>query len=139
MAALGTAMRVDVAELEKAMSVVLRGDAVLDAVVDVNECGSPGFALARRSEPSTLFSLCRALFEYLVAAESQLLIVTRSHSERQKRNRAFAAEFLVPAKALRGALPRRVLTDEDVDDLAEEFGVSAAVIRHQVENQLSQP
>jgi Zn-dependent peptidase ImmA (M78 family) len=79
------------------------------------------------------------LFEYLVAAESQLLIVTRSHSERQKRNRAFAAEFLVPAKALRGALPRRVLTDEDVDDLAEEFGVSAAVIRHQVENQLSQP
>lgn len=131
---LGSALQVEAAELEKAVSIVLSRDAVLDAVVDVNESSSPGFALARRSEPTKLFALCRALFEYLVTPEKHPVIVTRSRSERQKRNRAFAAEFLVPATTLRDVLPRPVLTDEDVDDLAEQFGVSAAVIRHQIEN-----
>lgn len=135
MSMLGSALQVDAAELEKAVSIVLGRDAPLDALVDVNESSnSPGFALAPRSEPAKLFALCRALFEYLVAPEKQPVIVTRSRSERQKRNRAFAAEFLVPASTLRDALPRQVLTDEDVDDLAEQFGVSAAVIRHQIEN-----
>ena len=132
--ALGSALQLDVEELLKAVSFVLRREAGLDAVVDVNNRNSPGFALVQRSEPATLFALCRAMFEYLMAPDRQPLIVTRSRSERQKRNRAFAAEFLVPATALQDVLPQHDLTHEDIDDLAEQFGVSAAVIRHQIEN-----
>ncbi|MGH9320356.1 MAG: ImmA/IrrE family metallo-endopeptidase, partial [Vicinamibacteria bacterium] len=134
MSSLGNALQVDDAELEKAVSFVLTRDAALDAVMQVNERNSPGFALAAPGGSAALFALCRALFEYLIAVGEQALIVTRSRSERQKRNRAFAAEFLVPAAILRDVLPRPVLTDEDVDDLAEQFGVNASVIRHQVEN-----
>jgi hypothetical protein len=132
--ALGTALHLDPKELSKSVSFVLSKEAALDAVVDVNDKNSPGFALASRSEPATLFALCRALFEYLTAPDRQTLIVTRSRSERQKRNRAFAAEFLVPATALQDVLPAHDLTYEDIDDLADQFGVSAAVIRHQIEN-----
>lgn len=132
--ALGDALHIDVSELSKSFSFVLSKTAALDAVVDVNNKNSPGFALAKKSEPATLFAFCRGLFEYLAAPDSHPLIVTRSRSERQKRNRAFAAEFLVPAEALREVLPEHDLTYEDVDDLAEQFGVSAAVIRHQIEN-----
>ncbi len=107
----------------------------LDAAVAVNSSLSPGFAFPqRRREEAVRFAFCRALFEYLTIPEGTPLLVTRARSDRQKRNRAFAAEFLAPADLLREALSGQTVGEEELDDLAVDFGVSASVIRHQVEN-----
>lgn len=109
-------------------------DAPFDAVVDVNERGSPGFVIPARREEAVRFAFCRGLFEFLAAPPDQPALVTRTRSDRQKRNRAFAAEFLVPASALRARIPLEVVGEEQVDDLAAEFGVATHVIRHQLVN-----
>jgi hypothetical protein len=131
---LGDALQVDESRLESAIIPLLKGGAGFDAVVDVNAKASPTFAVVRRNEPSTLFAVCRAMFEYLIAQNDGPQVVTRSHSDRQKRNRAFAAEFILPAEQLRTLIPSAVLTNDDVDDLAESLRAPAAVIRHQLEN-----
>ena len=61
-------------------------------------------------------------------------LVTNTQTEHQQRNRAFAAEFLAPAEAIRERLPASHLSEEDVEDLAQEFRVSGFVVRHQIEN-----
>lgn len=111
----------------------------LDALVGVTEAGAPRFAVAPRSERSRTFVLCRALFEYLHTGTAPAGLVAPIYSDRQKRNRAFAAEFLAPAALIRQRIPRHVLTEDDVQDLAEHFGTSDQVIRHQIQNhQLAQ-
>jgi hypothetical protein len=132
--ALAQALRLDLAELDSAVMPVLARVGGLDAIVDVNSAASPAFAVVPRNEPSKLFAVCRAIFEYLIAPDARPQIVTRSHSDRQKRNRAFAAEFLVPAEQLKGLLPDGVITSDVVDDLADRLGASSAVVRHQIEN-----
>ena len=131
---LGEVLQVHGSRLESSILPLLKGGAGFDAVVDVNATASPTFAVVQRNEPSTLFAVCRALFEYLVAQNDTPQVVTRSHSDRQKRNRAFAAEFILPADRLRSLIPSTILTNDDVDGLAESLGASAAVIRYQLEN-----
>jgi hypothetical protein len=132
--ALAKTLGIDSRQLDAAIVKVPALPSSLDALGATNSCESPGFAVSERREESVRFAFCRALFEYLTLPADQPLIVTRARSERQKRNRAFAAEFLVPADLLREALPGSVVGDEDIDDLADGFGVSPSVIRHQIEN-----
>lgn len=106
----------------------------MDALVATNSFQSPGFAVPSRRAEAIRFTFCRALFEYLTTPETQPLLVTRALSDRQKRNRAFAAEFLVPTHLLQEALPGHTVGDEELDDLAAKFGISSSVIRHQIEN-----
>jgi len=49
-------------------------------------------------------------------------------------NRAFAAEFLAPHEMLRSELSGAMIDEDEIDDLAVEYGVSAFVVRHQIEN-----
>lgn len=105
-----------------------------NALVTTNIRESPVFAVPRRRKDSILFAFCRALFEYLTTPEGQPLLLTTARSERQKRNRAFAAEFLVPKDLLREELSSRLIGDEEMDELADTFGVSSSVIRNQIEN-----
>jgi hypothetical protein len=105
-----------------------------DALVDVNDRGSPGFVISSRRSEAVKFAYCRGLFEYLTCSPGEPLLVTKTRSERQKRNRAFAAEFLVPASALRSRLARDVVGEEEIDDLAADFGVTSHVIIHQLQN-----
>ena len=121
-------------QLDAAILKVAALPSSLDALGATNSRQSPGFAVSERREEAVRFAFCRALFEYLTVPADQPLIVTRARSDRQKRNRAFAAEFLVPADLLREALPGPVVGEEDIDDLAAGFGVSHSVIRHQIEN-----
>jgi hypothetical protein len=131
---LGAGLRVKPSELNRAVSQALRGGAALDAVVGVNKRGSPSFSIRSRTETGLMFAVCRALYEYLTTSGAEPSIVTRARSDRQKGNRAFAAEFLIPAAVLRTAMPSNMITYEDVDDLARQFGVSTTVIRHQIDN-----
>ena len=61
-------------------------------------------------------------------------LITRAGSERQQRNRAFAAEFLAPSFGLRERLSKPFVDSDDIAELASEFEVSSTVIEHQIRN-----
>ena len=61
-------------------------------------------------------------------------LVSSVNTEGQKRNRAFAAEFLAPADAIRKRLVARDVSQEDVDELACDMGVSPFVVHPQIVN-----
>ena len=106
---------------------------LVDGVITWNDDDNPAFAFRQRGDHGRRFSFCRALAEVLAHPGSDTLL-TRAHSERQQRNRAFAAEFLAPSAGLRKMISRSVLDDEDIDELAVEYGVSSRVIEHQIMN-----
>jgi len=106
----------------------------IDGVVGFNERQSPGFVVRSVADEAKRFTFCRELFEYLSVPDGSSLIVTRARTERQKRNRAFAAEFLLPSKSLRERIDTDLVSAEVVDEIASTFGVSWAVVIHQLEN-----
>ena len=99
-----------------------------------NKRGIPGFAIDKHRDDAKKFAFCRGMFEYLNADNGHPHMVTREQTERQKRNRAFAAEFLAPSFLLAEALTDSTIDEEAVEDIAEEFGVSSLVIQHQLLN-----
>lgn len=106
----------------------------LDGVVTTDGAGQPALAFRRGGRSTTLrFSFCRALAEFLLSPGTDALL-TRTHSTRQQRGRAFAAEFLAPADGLRAGMRRNPLDEEDIEKLAVDFGVSPWVIERQVRN-----
>ena len=134
MEALGKALRENPASLVEAIQARDLGAAdLVNGVVSADEDGLPAFALRHGPESSRRFHFCRGLAEVLTSPGSAALL-TQARSDRQQRNRAFAAEFLAPAAALQARVPRPALDEEDVDELAAEFGVSSWLIAHQLEN-----
>lgn len=105
---------------------------LIDGVVARGASGGVSFGLKEKGEIGKRFLFCRALGEAIASRGAGL--VTRGTTRRQQTNRAFAAEFLAPSRSLGERITHPAVDDEQVDDLAEEFGVSAQVIRHQVEN-----
>lgn len=112
---------------------------LFDALTLRERNGGTAFALAssKGREVARIFAFCRALGELVEGTQStgsEFRLVTASQTERQKRNRAFAAEFLAPAELLKARLPSEIVSPELVDDLAEEFTVSPLLIEHQLDN-----
>ena len=105
---------------------------LVDGVVTRGASGVLSLGLKARGETGTRFLFCRALAEAISSHRDAL--VTRGTTPRQQCNRAFAAEFLVPSESLRERITHPIVDAEQVDDLAEEFGVSTQVILNQVEN-----
>ena len=94
----------------------------------------PAFAFREFSRGETQrFHFCRALAEALASPGTETLL-TRAYSERQQRNRAFAAEFLAPSSGLRQRVSRPVVDGDDLDELAAAFGVSSWIVAHQIRN-----
>ena len=106
---------------------------LVNGVVSTDQDGHPSFAVRNAPESNRRFHLCRGLAEVLTSPGSPALL-TRTRSDRQQRSRAFAAEFLAPAAALRARVSQPVLDEEDVDELAATFGVSSWLIKHQLQN-----
>ena len=115
---------------------------MIGGLIAVNDDQSTSFALRHTNDQGRRFSFCRALSEVLAHPWSDALI-TDSHSERQQRNRAFAAEFLAPSFSLQQKVTSQIVDEEEIDDLSQEFGVSWYVIKNQIENnqiaQLTEP
>ena len=108
--------------------------ALVDGVITWNDDRFPAFGFRGFSgNESRRFHFCRALGEVFASPGTDTLL-TRAHSERQQRNRAFAAEFLAPSSSLRQRVSRLVVDDADIDELAAAFGVSPWVIAHQIRN-----
>ena len=114
--------------------VALGWPVLVDAVIAQDGEG-PAFAFRRlgKHEDGRRFHFCRALAEVLMSPGSDTLL-TKAHSERQKRNRAFAAEFLAPSQGLKQKVRRRMVDSDDMDEMAAEFGVSSLLIEHQLRN-----
>lgn len=102
--------------------------------VGLNASGSAGFVLRSGSRPSQTFRLSRALGQYLWPYGSSEGLVSRAGSDQQKRNRAFAAEFLAPSQMLRARISGSRVSAEDLDTLAQEFQVASQLIRLQLDN-----
>jgi hypothetical protein len=107
---------------------------LFDALVDSQVDTPPSFLTTKQRPEQIRFAFCRALFEYLTAPEIPSALVTLARTDRQKRNRAFAAELLAPASWLRNRISGTWVRSEEVDEWADELGVSTAVIEHQIEN-----
>ena len=105
----------------------------IDAISAPTQTGAPLFGYRPHlSEKSKRFILCRALSDHLASGQPSL--VTRSGTEHQQRNRAFAAEFLAPTESIRERIGGDRVGEEDIEELAQEFQVSDLVIRHQIQN-----
>ncbi|MGH3272962.1 MAG: ImmA/IrrE family metallo-endopeptidase [Streptosporangiaceae bacterium] len=91
----------------------------------------------RRPVTSNRFTLSRALW-HCIWDDSPLFIVTTAHTHRQRVERAFAAELLAPADGIAALLesPPEAASQEELEQIAQRFGVSSMVIEHQVRNHL---
>ncbi len=134
MAQVGEVLGEDVESLDEVMRPVnfFTKAPLIDGVV-TSQDESPAFAFRTLRDDARRFHFCRALAEVLASPYSDALI-TKAHSERQQRNRAFAAEFLAPSSSLRQRVLLPTIYGDDIDELAEEFGVSSRVIEHQITN-----
>jgi hypothetical protein len=105
----------------------------IDAISAPTQTGAPLFGYrSHLREENKRFILCRALSDHLASGQASL--VTRSGTEHQQRNRAFAAEFLAPAESIKERIGGHRVGEEDIEELAQEFQVSDLVIRHQIQN-----
>ncbi len=134
-ATLGEIFGLDPAAWKQATSGKLLGCKFITAAAAPGSDASPYFAVKSNFESGQVFALCRALFEYLTTPEQGLALATDTYSERQKRNRAFAAEFIAPANRIAERIPSNdCVSNEDIGLIAAEFGTSEFVIRGQIQN-----
>ena len=106
----------------------------IDALAGPNIRNNPKFLIEKKRADSRQFAFCRTLFECLTSRRDHYALVSRLQIERQQMNRAFAAEFLAPQEMLRKELSGYDVGEDEINDLAADYGVSAFVIRHQIEN-----
>ena len=135
MSRIADALSEDVQGIESVMQPVdsLTQAPLIEALVTQDDEHSPAFAFRSFGENGKRFHFCRALAEVLTTSCYDSLI-TRARSERQQRNRAFAAEFLAPSAALANMVSYSVVDDNNIEEMAEGFGVSTKVIEHQIVN-----
>ncbi len=101
--------------------------------------GAPALILdSRMKARSARFAEARALWHFTYGMGDSSFLLTAARGERQQAERAFAAELLAPVDGLRSQLGREptIVSEDEVDTLAEHFRVSQLVIGHQLENQL---
>jgi hypothetical protein len=130
---LAQALRVRSADFLSAIVEQPAGAHAYEAIVATNLNAGPAFAVTRH-ETARRFQVCRGLYEFLSGRDEGPWIVTTGLSDRQKRNRAFAAEFLAPASGIQERVSSAVVSSEEVDELALHFGVSSDAIVHQLAN-----
>jgi hypothetical protein len=105
-----------------------------DAVARLSALVGPQVATSKKQESSQGYLLARALCEYLCSDGDESALLTRISSDRQKRNRAFAAELLAPADGLRQLLSGSRIARDEVAEVAAHLGVSEWLVEHQVQN-----
>jgi hypothetical protein len=82
------------------------------------------------------FEAARMIADYILAPISDSwLPTTATHTARQKTQRAFAAEFLCPSRALKSFIGDDT-SDYAIEDAAQHFAVSTETVRRQIANHL---
>ena len=121
-------------QLDRCLIPATGGCRFLDALTGSNQHSNPKFLIEKSRSDSKQFAFCRALFEHLTSPQGRFASVSGLRTDRQQMNRAFAAEFLAPHEMLRRDLSGATIDEDEITDLAVEYGVSAFVVRHQIEN-----
>lgn len=106
----------------------------LDAVARLATDLGPQVATSKERESSKSYLLARALCEYLCTSSDEAALLTRISSDKQKQNRAFAAELLAPADGIRKLLSGSKIARDEITEVAAHLGVSEWLIEHQVQN-----
>lgn len=103
---------------------------------DEEVTNSVRFALRSRFESGRRFEHLRLLADHLLAAsrEDLLLPATSGLTSRQKFQRAFAAEFLLPSADLMEIFTDSPDDDDAIQETAEEFGVSPVLVTSRLVN-----
>ena len=66
--------------------------------------------------------------------DRSLYLLTSAITERQQRERSFAAEFLIPAHVIESRITSNEVTAEEISDIAADFEVSPFVVKYQITN-----
>jgi hypothetical protein len=114
-------------------------DRSLQGLGGVSEFGAGALVLGRKiKRRDSSFAIARSLWHFTFDPSDRFLLTT-AHADRQRVERAFAAELLAPADGLREILNHEdgFVTTDDLSDAADHFDVAPYVVRHQVENQLA--
>ena len=96
-------------------------------------------ALRRAVSPGPgRFASARALWHGLNDRPGSPFLLTRAQTVRQKAERAFAAELLAPAAGIERLVSDMggLVDQDDLESIAQRFGVTPIVIEHQIDNQL---
>jgi len=81
------------------------------------------------------FQLAATFADFLFSRDDTLFLSTSASTDRQKSNRAFAAEFLAPIEGIKDKWSMNNLTETNIDNIAKEFGISSSIVSYQVQNQ----
>lgn len=104
--------------------------------------GSEGLGIAMHSKSgsssSSQFQLAASFADFVFSGDSELYLSTAAATDRQKTNRAFAAEFLAPIQGIQEKWSAQKTPQTNVDEIAAAFGVSSYLIRYQVQNQANE-
>lgn len=107
----------------------------LRGALTYSEKNAPVFVLNHEAnERSQRFAMGRAIHEHLFRSSIAPRIITEVRSVDQSINRSFAAELLVPKRELSKRIKAKVVYGDQVDALADEFGVESDVIRYHIKN-----
>ncbi|HUY92296.1 MAG TPA: hypothetical protein VMV10_26380 [Pirellulales bacterium] len=110
------------------------GPTRVSGMVTSDSQGRPRVIWPGASGDSARFLLARALFFVpLLHAGETARLVTKAHTWEQAASRAFAAELLAPADALRAEFSGGI-GQEELQAAANRFAVSTMVIEHQIKN-----
>ena len=87
------------------------------------------------------FASARALWHAVTDSRHAAFLLTRARTTRQKIERAFAAELLAPTAGIGAQLADvgSLWDAQDVDDIADHYGVRSILIEHQIQNNILQP
>jgi len=99
----------------------------------------PSVVLSRHSrDTARRFVLARAMW-HIIWGESRDFLVTSAYTDKQKIERAFAAELLAPAAGVAERISAYPSTDDldEIEETADHFRVSPMIIEHQIRNQLA--
>ncbi|MGQ0633665.1 MAG: ImmA/IrrE family metallo-endopeptidase [Planctomycetaceae bacterium] len=105
----------------------------LDGLLGISRSNTPMVLTQKRRLESQRFAFCRALYQYAYSGDDYALL-TKARDDRQKSNRAFAAELLAPEGLLKDRLSAGCTTPDEIDDIAAAFQVSPWIIRYQIRN-----
>jgi hypothetical protein len=96
-----------------------------------------GLALAvtKQSARDPRFQLVATFADLLFSESGELFLSTGASTDRQKRNRAFAAEFLAPIEGIKGRWSTSRSPEVNQEDIARDLAVSPYIVRYQILNQ----
>ncbi len=93
-----------------------------------------------RIQTGRRFEIMRLVADHIVATSDDILLpVTTAKTDRQKFQRAFAQEFLLPSEELRDEMPPPLseddVSDDDIEDIAQRYDVSPRLVSTVLVNQ----